>query len=481
MSSAPDALATHKGEICIDASQLRPGVHVRLPVGWMDHPFMFNSFVIADEEQARLVAALKLPQLFCNPARCKVPPRPRKEAATAPEDPQSAAEQQQLAALAATRMAEKRETAPVMPAATVPLAPQSAVEPQSTAEQQELAALAAMCMAEQHDPAQVMRELRGRLDKAQVHYIGATKAVGGAIKGFSANPREAIKELTTVSQETATALLADPDSAIQLIAEMAHDDGQAAHALSVMTLAQLLGKEARLPEQALRALGVGALLHDIGKLGINSSILRSQERNRQQEAIYQTHCRLGYDQAGRAGGLSQPMLDVILRHHERCDGSGFPDRLSIGEIPLAARIVAIADRFDNLVNPIDSRCMMSPSEVLSRLWAKEKKAFDPVLLQLFVRAMGVYPPGSIVQLSDGRTGAVVSSAPADKRLSPKVMIYAAEVPRAQAIIIDLARDDSIKVERPLRLQERPAEELNYLLPRRNLSWSYMAESVSAVG
>ena len=252
MSSAPDALATHKGEICIDASQLRPGVHVRLPVGWMDHPFMFNSFVIADEEQARLVAALKLPQLFCNPARCKVPPRPRKEAATAPEDPQSAAEQQQLAALAATRMAEKRETAPVMPAATVPLAPQSAVEPQSTAEQQELAALAAMCMAEQHDPAQVMRELRGRLDKAQVHY--------------------------------------------------------------------------------------------------------------------------------------------------------FPDRLSIGEIPLAARIVAIADRFDNLVNPVDSRCMMSPSEVLS-----------------------------------------------------------------------------IKVERPLRLQERPAEELNYLLPRRNLSWSYMAESVSAVG
>jgi hypothetical protein len=119
---------------------------------------------------------------------------------------------------------------------------------------------------------------------------------------------------------------------------------------------------------------------------------------------------------------------------------------------------------------------MSPSEALSTMWTREQKAFDAVLLQLFVRAMGVYPPGSIVQLSDGRIGAVVGSAPAGKPLSPKVMIYAPEVPRRQSIIIDLASDEkALKVERPLRLQERPAEELDYLLPRRKINWSYMAE------
>ena len=219
------------------------------------------------------------------------------------------------------------------------------------------------------------------------------------------------------------------------------------------TLSRLLGKKARLPEQALRALGIGALLDDNGKQEIKSSVLRNSERNRHEEAIYQTHSRTGREQAERAGSLSQPMLDAILYHHERFDGSGFPERLVGSAIPLAARVVAIANRFDNLVNPVDYRRALSPSEALSTLWTREQKAFDGALLPLFVRAMGVYPPGSIVQLSDGRIGAVVSSAPAGRPLSPKVMIYAPEVPRRQSIIIDLAsetNEQAVTIERPLR-------------------------------
>ncbi len=430
MSKPVESLAPLDGEICIEASQLRPGVYVRLPVPWLEHQFLFNSFVIADEDQVRQVAALKLPRLFCDVTRCKVPPLPRPQTPVVP-DKADEEEKAHLAALAAKLMAEKRERT------------------------------------------QVMSAMRGRLDKAQKHYGSAAKAVGGAIKSFDLDPKESVRQVTKVSQDSTAALLADPDSALVLIAEKARDDGSAAHSLSVMTLTLLLGKQARLPDEALCALGIGALLHDIGKAGIKTAILRNSARNKHEESVYQTHCRLGYESALRAGNLSQSMLDAVLHHHERYDGSGFPDCLEGDATPLSARVVAIANRFDNLANPMDYRQALSPSEALSRMWTKEQKAYDTVLLQLFIRAMGVYPPGSIVQLTDGRVGAVVASAPTGSPLSPQVMIYAPEVARQQAIIIDLAREDSIKIEKPLRLQDRPNDELDYLLPRRKLNWFHM--------
>ncbi|MFZ4539589.1 HD-GYP domain-containing protein [Propionivibrio sp.] len=249
-----------EGEIRIKATQLRPGVHVRLPIPWMEHHFMLNSFVITDEEQARQIAALNLPDLFCAVTRCKVLPLPVPEEAPPAPDAARIAEDARLAALALVQMAEKVERT------------------------------------------KVMAELRERLDKAQKQFVGASKSVGGALNSFDKNPKESIREVSHVSSESAASFLADPDSAIVLIAEKGHDEGPAAHALSVMTLALLLGKQARLPESALHTLGIGALLHDIGKQGINPSILRNTERNRHEEAIYATHCALGHASVQRVGG-----------------------------------------------------------------------------------------------------------------------------------------------------------------------------------
>lgn len=412
---------TKPGEVALCATQLRPGVHVRLPLGWLDHPFVFNNFVIEDDSQVREILALRLPQVFCDVARCKVPPLP-------------------------------------LPAADVP-----AVDP---AEADRLAA----ALAAKERRMQAMAVIRGHLDSTCRHYLGASKAVGAAFKAFDANPRESIAEMALVSEKSTSVLLDDVDSAIVLIAEKGHNDGFAAHALSVMTLSLLLGKQARLPEEALHALGVAALLHDIGQLAVNPSILKNPERNRHEEAIYQTHCALGVESVQRGGRASQSLTQAILHHHEHYDGSGYPDRLVGEQIHVAARVIAIANRFDNLANPMNNRHALSPSEALSRMWVREKLWFDPVLLQLFVRAMGVYPPGSVVQLEDGRLGTVVISATADNLLAPQVMLFEPEVPRAQAIIIDLAQEPGVRIAHAVRLQDCTEDVLDYLLPRRRMNW-----------
>jgi HD-GYP domain-containing protein (c-di-GMP phosphodiesterase class II) len=424
----------HLGEVHILASQLRPGVHVRLPGSWLDHQFMLSSFVIANEDQARQIAALNLPDLFCNTALCKVPPLPEPPSAPPVPDAARLAEDARLAALAQANMAAKVERT------------------------------------------KVMTELRGRLDQAQKKFVGASKAVGGALKSFDQNPKESVHQVSLVSAGSATSLLADPDSVIVLIAEKGQDDGPTAHALSVMTLALLLGKQARLPEAALSTLGIGALLHDIGKRWLNPSILRNTERNRHEETVYATHCQMGYEALHKLGSVSPPVLEAVLHHHERFDGSGFPNQLKGDEIHIAARVVGIADRFDKLTNPIDHRRAVSPSEALSIMWTKEKSAYDPVLLQLFVRAMGVYPPGSIVQLSNGRVGAVVISAPIESPLCPQVLIYEPEIPRHQAIILNLSMETELRIEKPLRIQDRPSDELDYLLPRRKMNWFHSDKS-----
>jgi HD-GYP domain-containing protein (c-di-GMP phosphodiesterase class II) len=422
-----------EGEVVIEAAQLQPGVHVRLPLGWMDHPFILNSFVIADADQVRQIAALKLPTMFCDLSRCTSVPLP-------------------------------------LPRVAVPLSPEE--------ERHRHAAAAQMArqVADKQARTAAVKALRTRLDLAQAHYTNAAKEVGAAIKGFERDPKSSVHQISEVSAQSTTVLLRDADSAIALISEKSHSESGHAHALSVMTLALLLGKQARLPEAALRELGVGALLHDIGKITLDISLLRKTERSKFEEAIFQTHCRLGHEVGVRAHCLSRGVLDAILHHHERDDGAGYPGRLTGRYIPLAARIVSIANRFDNLANPTDPRRAMSPSEALAVMWSKERAAFDAALLQLFVRAMGVYPPGSLVQLSDGRSGVVVTSASTENPLRPQVLVYEPSVPRRQANIIDLAADTALRIERSLHVQERSADEIDYLLPRRKLSWLHIGST-----
>lgn len=425
MSDEKNFTEQREGEVSIDATQLRPGVHVRLPVSWLSHDFMFSSFVISNEDQVKLISSLKLPQLFCDVTRCKVPPLPKSPSSAPVEE--NMEEQARLAALKETFKEDKRQRS------------------------------------------EAIEALRKKMDITQKHYMHAAANVNGAFKSFEQDPKGSVLRLSEVSALSVNTLMSDPESAIALVAEKGHPDAMTAHAVSVMALSLLLARQGRAPEEVLNIIGAAALLHDVGKARINKAILRNTERNKFEELIYRDHCKFGYEMIEKAGA-PKPVLFGVVQHHEHIDGSGFPNGLKGEEISLPARIISIANRFDNLANPINPLLAIPPSEALSRMWVKERKNFDAQLLQLFVRAMGIYPPGTIVQLSDGRSAVVVTTAATDSPLCPKVIVYDPDIPRNEAVIIDLKEDISVKIERALRLQECSEDMLDYLLPRRKLNW-----------
>lgn len=419
------------GETVIRPEQVRIGVHVRIPLAWTEHAFLTSAFVISSEAQVRELQAMGM-ELLCDPRKCRVAPAPVVEAQQ--PDPVREAELAALRAAQEAQMAAKRERQAAMDA------------------------------------------MRSRLDKVQKNFQHAAEQTGAAMRQLGARPTESVQAILGVAGESAGALLADTDSTILMVTDKGVSQGDVAHAISVMTLSLLLAKRLNAPKSVLRDIGAGALLHDTGLASLNPSLARLSSRNRFEEAAYQTHCLRGHKELQAIGAaVPAEVLQIALQHHEHDDGSGYPQRLTGAAIANGAKVVALADRFDQLTNPPDHASALSPFEALSQMWARERSHHNETLLQHFIRAMGIYPPGTLVQLSDSRLAIVVAAAPEGTRLCPQVLIYDAGTPRSEGIMVDLAALASpdaavLRIEKALRMQDLGEDELDYLLPRRRMSW-----------
>jgi hypothetical protein len=170
-------------------------------------------------------------------------------------------------------------------------------------------------------------------------------------------------------------------------------------------------------------------------------------------------------------GLSAGATLVIAQHHEQADGSGFPKRLNLDRMTASARIVALVNRYDNLCNPAQPSRAMTPHEALSLMFAQGKNKFDATMLNAFIRMMGVYPPGSVVQLTDERY-ALVSAVNSSRPLKPRVLVHDAHVPRDEALLLDLEEATDIGIRRSLKPQQLPAAAAEYLAPRQRIAYFF---------
>ncbi len=194
------------------------------------------------------------------------------------------------------------------------------------------------------------------------------------------------------------------------------------HSVNVAVLSIVLGIALDLDKDSLIRLSIGAILHDIGKIFIPKEILNKNDSLTDDEyAIIKKHPKLGYDYLKNHFNLDNETLSIILEHHERIDGSGYPQQLSGDKIHLLSRIVSIADVYDALTSDRSYKRAFSASDSLEFIMANSNSMFDYKLVSIFSRLVIPFPFGTIVCLSNGDIG-IVQDTPTNFPLRPNVKI-----------------------------------------------------------
>lgn len=187
-----------------------------------------------------------------------------------------------------------------------------------------------------------------------------------------------------------------------------YDNYTLGHSVNVCVLAVVTGKSLEYPPQKLRELGVGALLHDIGKMKIPTEILvKSDPLNPEEYELLKGHAAGGFEILRGYEEISALSAHVAYQHHERLNGTGYPRGLKGTEIHEFARLVAICDSFDAMTTDRIYKPGISPSKALQTLESLKNFQFDAELVNAFMENIALYPVGSMVVLSTGEKGIVV--------------------------------------------------------------------------
>lgn len=214
----------------------------------------------------------------------------------------------------------------------------------------------------------------------------------------------------------------NPNLMLQLVNLRPAQDRQTTHALHTAILAIGFGRHLGHPEERLSLLGLGAILHDLGKLRVPAAILNKPEKLTDDEfTVVKRHPRDGYEMLKNLDSVAVEVLDMVRYHHERADGNGYPQGIKGEELPQSASIIGLVDAYETLTAGKPYQAALSPAAAMQRLRTTAAAGFPPELIQEFTRFLGIYPVGSVVKLSSGDIAVVFASDPA-KRLRPLILI-----------------------------------------------------------
>lgn len=375
----------------ISVEQIQLGMHLKeFCVSWMEHPFWRNGFVLTDPKDLESIRASSIKEVWIDCS--KGIDVAAGEVAVSEAESDSEVEE----ALAQVVL-ERRNVAPV-----------------ST--EQELAHAAKIC-------SQAKRAVISMFEEAR---MGKAVDTGGAQK---------------LVEEITDSVARNPGALISLARLKTADDYTYMHSVAVCAMMVALAKQLKLDEEQTRLAGLAGLMHDLGKAMIPMEILNKPGKLSPAEfEIVKQHPREGHKLLLTGANVDPVVLDVCLHHHEKTDGSGYPDKLKDAQITLFAKMGAVCDVYDAITSNRPYKPGWDPAESLRRMAEWAKGHFDIQVFQAFVKSLGIYPIGSLVQLSSGRLSVVVEQT-GKSLTTPTVKVFFSTKSNMRIIpeLVDLSR------------------------------------------
>ncbi len=386
----------------IDSDQLRPGMYVYKLLGaWVHHPFWKTSFLV-DSDDVEKIHDSRIEQLVIDTARGVDVEAPTSSGASA------------------------EPGVPPSPAPAAPEPPEPAAEPRSVRTNSVTAQVGI--------EAEVVRARRIFEDgRDMVEAMFRDVRLGRTVDTEAAMPLvEAIND----------SVLRHPQALISVARLKTADDYTYLHSMAVAGLMSGLARQLGLPEPQVVEAAMGGLLHDMGKAVTPLEILNKPGRLTSAEMeVMRQHPLDGHRLLVAGGVQNAVVLEIALHHHEKMDGSGYPNQLVGENISLMSRMGAVCDVYDAISSDRPYKRGWDPAESLKQM-ASWKGHFDPVVFQAFVRRLGIYPVGSLVRLESQKLAVVIEQSP-DSLLKPKVRVFYSAKLRSHVLVqdIDLSRPD----------------------------------------
>lgn len=425
----------------VKVDDLRVGHYIKLAHSWTEHPFVLNVFKIQSAKEIAIIRKHGLDKIFYNSEK---------------SDPEALQQEGPLE----SQTGSKEEEAS--------LAHEIAQEEEALKKEKEARI-------------KVLRKRHDNINKTKRIYNDVLKQGKSMIKNVSAGDEDGLKVADKIIGDIIDVLnggAASTSVVSQLDENDLSENISFKHALNTCILSMNVGKEFDLSRENLHMLGLGALFHDVGMQKVPARIrYKAGTLTRAERSFMKMHCQYGKEMVEKTSNFSDPSVKVISQHHERLDGSGYPEGLSADTISFFSKIVMVVNEYDYLTNSSKPKDNLTPTQALGHLYKNMQSQFSSEVVVALIQTLTVYPPGTLVELSGGSIGMVISINHQD-RMKPVVMVHDPEVSAEDSIIVDLIQDKDFsirysllpkKVSREVLKCLNPSHMNNYFLSKRNMS------------